>query len=153
MNATAGLILAILIFGAAMFMLGQIISGILMVAKVLVVFLVVVLGIVVPVQAASLKLAVRAIFREDVPFKASYVLMAILLFVFIVVMMITIKMRYDPMTAYAGQFVVGSFLLGKFIEIDEESIGILKGTLVSLLTTAITYGIWFVAGTTIMGMM
>ena len=153
MNATAGLILAILIFGAAMFMLGQIISGILMVAKVLVVFLVVVLGIVVPVQAASLKLAVRAIFREDVPFKASYVLMAILLFVFVVVMMITIKMRYDPMTAYAGQFVVGSFLLGKFIEMDEESIGILKGTLVSLLTTAITYGIWFVAGTTIMGMM
>jgi len=68
-------------------------------------------------------------------------------------MMITIKMRYDPMTAYAGQFVVGSFLLGKFIEIDEESIGILTGTLVSLLTTAITYGIWFVAGTTIMGMM
>ena len=79
--------------------------------------------------------------------------MAILLFVFVVVMMITIKMRYDPMTAYSGQFVVGSFLLGKFIEMDEESIGILKGTLVSLLTTAITYGIWFVAGTTIMGMM
>jgi len=147
MNATAGLILAILIFGATMFMLGEIIRGILMV------FLVVVLGIVVPVQEASLKLAVRAIFREDVPFKASYVLMAILLFVFVVVMMITIKMRYDPMTAYAGQFVVGSFLLGKFIEMDEESIGILKGTLVSLLTTAITYGIWFVAGTTIMGMM
>jgi len=92
MNATAGLILAILIFAAAMFMLGQIIPGILMVAKVLVVFLVVVLGIVVPVQAASLKLAVRAIFREDVPFKASYVLMAILLFVFVVVMMITTKM-------------------------------------------------------------
>ena len=153
MNATAGLILAVLIFGAAMFMLGQIIPGILVLAKVLLVFLVVVLGIVVPVQAASLKLAVRAIFREDVPFKASYVLMAILLFVYVVIMMVAFGMRYNPIIAYVGQFVVGSFLLGKFITMDEEPIGILKGALVSLLTTAITYGIWVVAGTTISGML
>jgi len=153
MNATAGLILAVLIFGAAMFMLGQIIPGILVLAKVLLVFLVVVLGIVVPVQAASLKLAVRAIFREDVPFKASYVLMAILLFVYVVIMMVAFGMRYNPIIAYVGQFVVGSFLLGKFITMDEEPIGILKGALVSLLTTAITYGIWVVAGTTITGML
>jgi len=150
MNATAGLILAILIFGAAMFMLGQIIPGILVLTKVLAVFLVVVLGIVVPVQAASLKLAIRAIFREDVPFKASYVLMAILLIVYVVIMMVAFS---TPIMAYAGQFIVGSFLLGKFVEMDGESIGILKGALVSLLTTAITYGIWFVAGTTIMGML
>ncbi|MDP7049020.1 MAG: hypothetical protein QF721_06190 [Verrucomicrobiota bacterium] len=150
MNATAGLVLAILIFGAAMFMLGQIIPGILVLTKVLAVFLVVVLGIVVPVQAASLKLAIRAIFREDVPFKASYVLMAILLIVYVVIMMVAFN---TPIMAYAGQFIVGSFLLGKFVEMDGESIGILKGALVSLLTTAITYGIWFVAGTTIMGML
>jgi len=150
MNGTAGLIVAILILGAAMFMLGQIIPGILVLAKVLLVFLVVVLGIVVPVQAASLKLAVRAIFREDVPFKASYVLMAILLFVYVVIMMVAFQ---TPIAAYVGQFVVGSFLLGKFITMDEEPIGILKGALVSLLTTAITYGIWVVAGTTITGML
>jgi hypothetical protein len=36
---------------------------------------------------------------------------------------------------------------------DEESIGIMKGALVSLLTTAITYGIMFVAGGMIMGML
>ncbi|MBC8243670.1 MAG: hypothetical protein H8E20_04695 [Verrucomicrobia bacterium] len=150
MNATAGLIVAILILGAAMFMLGQIIPAILVLAKVLVMFAVIVLGIVVPIQAASLKLAVRAIFKEDVSFKASYVLMAILLFVYVVIMMVAFK---TPIIAYAGQFVVGSFLLGRFIEMDGDPIGILKGALVSLLTTAITYGIMFVAGSTIMGML
>ena len=77
MNMTAGLILAILILGVAIFMLGQIIPAILVLAKLLLMLLFIVLGIVVPIQAASLKLAVRAIFKEDVPFKASYVLMAI----------------------------------------------------------------------------
>ena len=150
MNMTAGLILAILILGVAIFMLGQIIPAILGLAKLLLMLLFIVLGIVVPIQAASLKLAVRAIFKEDVPFKASYVLMAILLFVYVVIMMVAIKM---PIIANVGQFIVGSFLLGKFIEMDGESIGILKGALVSLLTTAITYGIMFVAGGMIMGML
>ena len=65
-------------------------------------------------------------------------------------MMVAIKM---PIIANVGQFIVGSFLLGKFIEMDGESIGILKGALVSLLTTAITYGIMFVAGSMIMEML
>ena len=150
MNPTVGLILAILILGVATFMLGQIIPAILVLAKLLLMLLFIVLGIVVPIQAASLKLAVRAIFKEDVPFKASYVLMAILLFVYVVIMMVAIKM---PIIANVGQFIVGSFLLGKFIEMDGESFGILKGALVSLLTTAITYGIMFVAGGMIMGML
>ena len=153
MNMTAGLILAILILGVAIFMLGQIIPAILVLAKLLLMLLFIVLGIVVPIQAASLKLAVRAVFKEDVSFKASYVLMAILLFVYVVIMMVAIKMRFDPAIAYLGQFVVGSFLLGRFIEMDEESIGIIKGALVSLLTTAITYGIMFVAGSMIMEML
>ena len=150
MNPTVGLILAILILGVVTFMLGQIIPAILVLAKLLLMLLFIVLGIVVPIQAASLKLAVRAIFKEDVPFKASYVLMAILLFVYVVIMMVAIKM---PIIANVGQFIVGSFLLGKFIEMDGESIGILKGALVSLLTTAITYGIWFVAADLIMEML
>ena len=150
MNPTAGLILAILILGVATFMLGQIIPAILVLAKLLLMLLFIVLGIVVPIQAASLKLAVRAIFKEDVSFKASYVLMAILLFVYVVIMMVAIKM---PIIANVGQFIVGSFLLGKFIEMDGESIGILKGALVSLLTTAITYGIWIVSSDLIMEML
>jgi hypothetical protein len=93
------------------------------------------------------------LFREDVPFKASYILMSIILFVYVVIMMVAFMMRFDPTTAYIGQFFVGSFLLGRFIEINEESIGIMKGSLVSLLTTAITYGIWFLGGRTIMGML
>ena len=153
MNPTVGLILAILILGVVTFMLGQIIPAILVLAKLLVMLLFIVLGIVVPIQAASLKLAVRAIFKEDVPFKASYVLMAILLVVYVVLTMVAIKMRFNPSIAYLGQFIVGSFLLGRFIEMDEESIGIIKGALVSLLTTAITYGIMFVAGGMIMGML
>ena len=153
MNPTAGLILAILILGVVTFMLGQIIPAILVLAKLLLMLLFIVLGIVVPIQAASLKLAVRAIFKEDVPFKASYVLMAILLVVYVVLTMVAIKMRFNPSIAYLGQFIGGSFLLGRFIEMDEESIGIIKGALVSLLTTAITYGIMFVAGGMIMGML
>tara|TARA_B100001013_G_scaffold27021_1_gene14857 strand:- start:171 stop:635 length:465 start_codon:yes stop_codon:yes gene_type:complete len=153
MNPTAGLILAILILGVVTFMLGQIIPAILVLAKLLLMLLFIVLGIVVPIQAASLKLAVRAIFKEDVPFKASYVLMAILLVVYVVLTMVAIKMRFNPSIAYLGQFIVGSFLLGRFIEMDEESIGIIKGALVSLLTTAITYGIMFVAGSMIMEML
>ena len=153
MNPTVGLILAILILGVVTFMLGQIIPVILVLAKLLLMLLFIVLGIVVPIQAASLKLAVRAIFKEDVPFKASYVLMAVLLVVYVVITMIAIKMSFNPSIAYLGQFVVGSFLLGRFIEMDEESIGIMKGALVSLLTTAITYGIMFVAGGMIMEML
>ena len=153
MNPTVGLILAILILGVVTFMLGQIIPAILVLAKLLLMLLFIVLGIVVPIQAASLKLAVRAIFKEDVPFKASYVLMAVLLVVYVVITMIAIKMSFNPSIAYLGQFVAGSFLLGRFIEMDEESIGIIKGALVSLLTTAITYGIMFVAGGMIMGML
>ena len=95
MNPTAGLILAILILGVVTFMLGQIIPAILVLAKLLLMLLFIVLGIVVPIQAASLKLAVRAIFKEDVPFKASYVLMAILLVVYVVLTMVAIKMGVE----------------------------------------------------------
>ena len=153
MNTKVGLVLGIIMLGVVVFMLGHFFPAIWFLAKFLTILLFILLAIVVPIQAASLKLALRAIFREDVPFKASYVLMSIMLFVYVVIMMVALMMRVDTTAAYIGQFVVGSFLLGRFIEMDEESIGIMKGSLVSLLTTAITYGIWFVGGSTIMGML
>ncbi len=139
--------------GVVTFMLGHFFPAIWFFAKFLTILLFILLAIVVPIQAASLKLALHGVFREDVPFKASYILMSIILFVYVVIMMVAFMMRFDPTTAYIGQFFVGSFLLGRFIEINEESIGIMKGSLVLLLTTAITYGIWFLGGRTIMGML
>lgn len=153
MNATVGLVFGCHHVGGGYFHVGAFLSRDMVFAKFLTILLFILLAIVVPIQAASLKLALRGVFREDVPFKASYVLMSIMLFVYVVIMMVAFMMRFDPTTAYIGQFFVGSFLLGRFIEINEESIGIMKASLVSLLTTAITYGIWFLGGRTIMGML
>ena len=42
--------------------------------------------------------------------------------------------------------MIGAFLLGYMIQADDEPIGVLKGSLVSLITTAITWGIWITTG-------
>ena len=38
---------------------------------------------------------------------------------------------------YLGQFLVGAYVIGRFIEIDEESIGIVKGGVISIISTVI----------------
>ena len=103
----------------------------------LLVLLVILFAIIIPVQAASLLLAVRAVFKEDVTFKSAYFLMAIVLVVTTVVMFVVNNMGFPVWIAYATQFVIGALLLGYMIQADDESIGVLKGSLVSLITTAI----------------
>jgi len=112
----------------------------------LLVLLVILFAIIIPVQAASLLLAVRAVFKEDVTFKSAYFLMAIVLIVTSVVMFVVNNMGFPVWIAYATQFVIGALLLGYMIQADDEPIGVLKGSLVSLITTAITWGIWITTG-------
>jgi len=112
----------------------------------LLVLLVILFAIIIPVQAASLLLAVRAVFKEDVTFKSAYFLMAIVLIVTAVVMFVVNNMGFPIWIAYATQFVIGALLLGYMIQADDEPIGVLKGSLVSLITTAITWGIWITTG-------
>ena len=108
MNATVGLVLGVIMLGVVTFMLGHFFPAIWFFAKFLTILLFILLAIVVPIQAASLKLALHGVFREDVPFKASYILMSIILFVYVVIMMVAFMMRFDPTTAYIGQFFVGA---------------------------------------------
>ena len=42
--------------------------------------------------------------------------------------------------------MIGALLLGYMIQADDEPIGVLKGSLVSLIMTAITWGIWITTG-------
>ena len=58
----------------------------------LLILLVILFAIIIPVQAVSLLLAVRAVFKEDVTFKSAYFLMAIVLIVRAVVMFMVISM-------------------------------------------------------------
>ena len=112
----------------------------------LLILLVILFAIIIPVQAVSLLLAVRAVFKEDVTFKSAYFLMAIVLIVTAVVMFMVISMGLHPWIAYVTQFVVGALLLGYMIQADDESIGVARGSLVSLITTVITWGVWVTAG-------
>ena len=107
---------------------------------------VILFGVIIPIQAGSLLLAVRVIFKQDVDFKSAYFLMAIVLVVTSLVLFMVAMSGLNPILAYAAQFVVGSFLLGYMIKSDDEPIGVVKGSLVSFLTTAITTGIWMTAG-------
>ena len=95
----------------------------------LLVLLVILFAIIIPVQAASLLLAVRAVFKEDVTFKSAYFLMAIVLIVTSVVMFVVNNMGFPVWIAYATQFVIGALLLGYMIQADDEPIGVLKGQL------------------------
>ncbi len=102
MSATVGLVLGVIILGVVTFRLGHFFPVIWFFPKFLTILLFILLAIVVPIQAASLKLGLHGVFREDVPFKASYILMSIMLFVYVVIMMVAFMMRFDPTAAYIG---------------------------------------------------
>jgi len=107
-------------------------------------------GAFVPVMAASLMLAVRAIYSESVPFKASYILMSIVLVCTTFFYILAYQMELNSLYAYVGQFLVGAYVLGRFIEIDQESIGIVKGGVISIISTVISYLIWMFVGAMIL---
>ena len=67
----------------------------------LLLLLVILFTIIIPVQAASLLLAVRAVFKEDVTFKVGAFLMAIELIVTSVVMFVVNNMGFPVWIAYA----------------------------------------------------
>ena len=92
----------------------------------LLILLLILFAIIIPVPAASLLLAVRSVFKEDVTFKSAYFLMAIALIVTAVVMFMVISMGFHPWIACATQFVIGALLLGYMIQADDESIGIAR---------------------------
>lgn len=95
-------------------------------------------------------LAVKAIYDEAVPFKASYLMMSIVLACTAGFMIVTIRLGLNPLYVYLGQFLVGAYVIGRFIEIDEESIGILKGGVISIISTVIFYVIWYFVGAAIL---
>ena len=111
---------------------------------------VILFGAIVPVLAASLMLAVKAIYDEAVPFKASYLMMSIVLACTAGFMIVTIRLGLNPLYVYLGQFLVGAYVIGRFIEIDEESIGIVKGGVISIISTVIFYVIWYFVGAAIL---
>jgi hypothetical protein len=102
--------------------------------------------LVLPVILFAFIIPVQAVFKEDVTFKSAYFLMAIVLIVTSMVMFVVNNMGFPVWIAYATQFVIGALLLGYMIQADDEPIGVLKGSLVSLITTAITWGIWITTG-------
>jgi len=95
-------------------------------------------------------LAVKAIYDEAVPFKASYLMMSIVLACTAGFMIVTIRLGLNPLYVYLGQFLVGAYVIGRFIEIDEESIGIVKGGVISIISTVIFYVIWYLVGAAIL---
>ena len=109
-------------------------------------------GVVIPIQAGSLILSVRAIFKMDADFKSAYLLMSIVLFVTAVIFFIVGMMSANIIIAYFSQFIVGALILGNMMKDEWEPIGLAKGCLVSILTTVITIGIWLIAGTALGGM-
>ena len=61
-------------------------------------------------------------------------------------MFMVVSMGFHPWIACATRFVIGALLLGYMIQADDESIGVARGSLVSLITTVITWGVWGTAG-------
>jgi hypothetical protein len=92
----------------------------------LLILLVILFAIIIPVPAASLLLAVRSVFKEDVTFKSAYFLMAIVLIVTAVVIFMVVSMGFHPWIACATRFVIGALLLGYMIQADDESIGVAR---------------------------
>ena len=109
-------------------------------------------GVVIPIQAGSLILSVRAIFKMDADFKSAYLLMSIVLFVTAVIFFIVGMMSANIIIAFFPSLLVGALILGNMMKDEGEPIGLAKGCLVSILTTVITIGIWLIAGTALGGM-
>ena len=133
-----------------MFLLGSFVPGVGGLIQGLFMLAAILFGAMVPVLAASLMLAVKAIYDEAVPFKASYLMMSIVLACTAGFMIVTIRLGLNPLYVYLGQFLVGAYVIGRFIEIDEESIGIVKGGVISIISTVIFYVIWYFVGAAIL---
>ena len=145
------MIISGLIVGAIfMFLLGSFVPGVGGLIQGLFMLAAILFGAMVPVLAASLMLAVKAIYDEAVPFKASYLMMSIVLACTAGFMIVTIRLGLNPLYVYLGQFLVGAYVIGRFIEIDEESIGIVKGGVISIISTVIFYVIWYLVGAAIL---
>ena len=145
------MIISGLIVGAIfMFLLGSFVPGVGGLIQGLFMLAAILFGAMVPVLAASLMLAVKAIYDEAVPFKASYLMMSIVLACTAGFMIVTIRLGLNPLYVYLGQFLVGAYVIGRFIEIDEESIGIVKGGVISIISTVIFYVIWYFVGAAIL---
>jgi len=148
------MIIAGLIVGAIfMFLLGSFVPGVGGLIQGLFMLAAILFGAIVPVLAASLMLACRAVYDESVPFKASYIMMSIVLVCTVGFFLVAASLGLNPTYIFVGQFLVGAFVLGRFIEIDEESIGIVKGGVISIISTVIFYLIWFFVGTAILNVL
>ena len=133
-----------------MFLLGSFVPGVGGLIQGLFMLAAILFGAMVPVLAASLMLAVKAIYDEAVPFKASYLMMSIVLACTAGFMIVTLRLGLNPLYVYLGQFLVGAYVIGRFIEIDQESIGIVKGGVISIISTVIFYVIWYFVGAAIL---
>ena len=146
----AMVIAGLVIGGVFLFLLSSFVPGVVKLIQVLGMLALVLFGAFVPVMAASLMLAVRAIYSESVPFKASYILMSIVLVCTTFFYTLAYQMELNSLYAYVGQFLVGAYVLSRFIEIDQESIGIVKGGVISIISTVISYLIWMFVGAMIL---
>ena len=145
------MIIAGLIVGAVfMFLLGSFVPAIGGLMQGLFMLGGILFGAFIPVMAASLMLACRVVYDAPVPFKASYVLMSIVLVCTVGFFIVARGVGLNELYIFVGQFLVGAYVLGRFIEIDEESIGIVKGGVISIISTVIFYLIWFFVGSAIL---
>lgn len=142
----AGLIVGVVF----MFLLGLFVPAIGGLIKELFMLVAILFGALIPIFAASLMLAVKAIYNEAVPFKASYIMQSIVLACTAGFMIVTMRLGLNILYVYLGQFLVGAYVLGRFIEIDEESIGIVKGGVISIISTVFFYLIWYLVGAAIL---
>ncbi len=92
------MIISDLIEGAIfMFLLGLFVPGVGGLLQGLFMLAAILFGAMVPVLAASLMLAVKAIYDEAVPFKASYLMMSIVLACTAGFMIVTIRLGLNPL--------------------------------------------------------
>ena len=92
------MIISGLIVGAIfMFLLGSFVPGVGGFIQGLFMLASILFGAMVPVLAASLMLAVKAIYDEAVPFKASYLMMSIVLACTAGFMIVTIRLGLNPL--------------------------------------------------------
>ena len=97
------MIISGLIVGAIfMFLLGSFVPGVGGLIQGLFMLAAILFGAMVPVLAASLMLAVKAIYDEAVPFNASYLMMSIVLACTAGFMIVTIRLGYEPVIRLLG---------------------------------------------------
>ena len=72
--------------------------------------------------------------------------MALVLIITGIVFYIVALLSFNPILAYVAQFIVGALILGYIMNVDDEPIGLGKGSLDSILTTIITIYIWVFVG-------